>query len=165
MKNKFKLLFLNFILIFVLTGCSTNEVVKDSGEEVLNLYLEPNTKLESINWENYYLWYLTRPMEDDERAVIHSYNTRYSGKENIEYSSVKIIETKLNSIDLEEYNTLKSQGYTIEDYITYKESGTLLSTEELTDKSEDNIEEVVESTYESENSNKKVIDEFGYPIK
>ena len=37
------------------------------------LELEPNQKLEDITWKEDSLWYLTRPMREDEEAETHTF--------------------------------------------------------------------------------------------
>lgn len=54
--------------IVCLTGCQT--VTKDYGGEMI-VNLEPNQKLEEITWKDNSLWYLTRPMTDEDVAETH----------------------------------------------------------------------------------------------
>ena len=39
----------------------------------MTLNLEPNQKLEEITWKDDSLWYLTRPMTDDDIAETHTF--------------------------------------------------------------------------------------------
>ncbi len=53
--------------------------------------LEPNQKLEEITWKDDSLWYLTRPMTDDDVAETHTFRQQricaFEG-------TVTVIETK-----------------------------------------------------------------------
>ena len=61
------------------------------GNTTINL--EPNQKLELITWkDDDSLWYLTRPMREDEEAEIHTY--QQSSEFHIFEGTVTIIETK-----------------------------------------------------------------------
>lgn len=54
-----------------LTGC---QAATRSLGGTTTLTLEPNTKLELITWkDDDSLWYLTRPMREDEEAETHTY--------------------------------------------------------------------------------------------
>lgn len=54
-----------------LTGCQS--MTRSLGGTTI-LTLEPNTKLELITWkDDDSLWYLTRPMREDEEAETHVY--------------------------------------------------------------------------------------------
>ncbi len=50
------------------TGCQT--ATRNFGGTT-TLKLEPNEKLEEITWKDDSLWYLTRPMRDDEEPEVH----------------------------------------------------------------------------------------------
>lgn len=57
------------IFIFMLSGCQT--VARKYGGDI-TIELEPNQKLELITWkDDNSLWYLTRPMREDEEAETH----------------------------------------------------------------------------------------------
>ena len=56
--------------VMVLTGCQT--VTKNYGGE-MTVNLEPNRKLEEVTWKDNSLWYLTRPMTDEDVAETHSF--------------------------------------------------------------------------------------------
>ena len=53
-----------------LTGCQG--ATKSFGGS-MTLNLEPNQKLEEITWKDDSLWYLTRPMTDDDIAETHTF--------------------------------------------------------------------------------------------
>lgn len=53
-----------------LTGCQT--VTKNYGGE-MTVNLEPNRKLEEVTWKDNSLWYLTRPMTDEDVAETHTF--------------------------------------------------------------------------------------------
>lgn len=59
-----------------LTGC--NSVTKALGG-TMNIKLNPGEKLEDISWDNDdRLWYLTRPMRDNEEAETYTYQSKTS---------------------------------------------------------------------------------------
>lgn len=63
-----RILGLGLILMVVLgiTACS-NTLSKEYGG-TMKLELEPNQKLVNITWKDTELWYLTRPMKENEEA-------------------------------------------------------------------------------------------------
>ncbi len=56
--------------VMSLTGCQT--VTKNYGGE-MTVNLEPNRKLEEVTWKDNSLWYLTRPMTDEDVAETHTF--------------------------------------------------------------------------------------------
>ena len=76
--------------ICMLTGCQS-ATRSMGGNTTINL--EPNQKLELITWkEDDSLWYLTRPMREDEEAETHIY--QQSSEFHFFEGTVAIIETK-----------------------------------------------------------------------
>ena len=76
--------------ICMLTGCQS-ATRSMGGNTTINL--EPNQKLELITWkDDDSLWYLTRPMREDEEAETHTY--QQSSKFHLFEGTVTIIETK-----------------------------------------------------------------------
>jgi len=57
-----------FICMFFLFGCQA--ITKDFGGETI-ITLDPGVKLEEITWKEDSLWYLTRPMQENEKAETH----------------------------------------------------------------------------------------------
>lgn len=72
-------------------GCTQQGMTKDMGGST-TIELEPNTKLEEITWKDNYLWYLTRPMTDDDVAETHTF--RESSEYGVCEGTVTIIEKK-----------------------------------------------------------------------
>ena len=71
MKKKIlALLAVGILVVSTLTGCQS--VTKSFGGS-MTLNLEPNQKLEEITWKDDSLWYLTRPMTDDDIAETHTF--------------------------------------------------------------------------------------------
>ena len=72
MKRKiFKYISVGFLIMLIMccaTGCQT--ATRNFGGTT-TLKLEPNEKLEEITWKDDSLWYLTRPMRDDEEPEVH----------------------------------------------------------------------------------------------
>lgn len=76
-----------------LCGCmsSCQGAARDLGGEI-TIELPPNEKLEVITWKEDSLWYLTRPMREDEEAETHVY--KQSSEWGVFEGTVTIIETK-----------------------------------------------------------------------
>ena len=78
------------VLCVSLAGCQS--ATKSFGGSI-KIELEPNTKLELITWkDDDSLWYLTRPMREDEEAETHTY--QQSSEFHLFEGTVTIIETK-----------------------------------------------------------------------
>lgn len=71
MKKKLLKMIAALLLVGSCTGCQS--VAKNFGGTV-NITLNPGEKLEEITWKDSDLWYLTRPMRDEEYAEIHEFN-------------------------------------------------------------------------------------------
>ena len=76
----------------MISGLSSCQMSTKSLGGNMTLSLEPNQKLEMITWENDSLWYLTRPMREDEMPEVHTFeqSSEFGGLE----GTVTIIETK-----------------------------------------------------------------------
>lgn len=74
----------------LLSGCAQTMTKNYGGS--MTLHLEPNMKLEEITWKDDVLWYLTRPMRDDEIAEVHTFSE--SNDLGLLEGTVTIIETK-----------------------------------------------------------------------
>lgn len=73
----------------VFTGCQG--AAKSFGGS-MTIELEPNTKLELITWKDDSLWYLTRPMTENDIAETHTY--QQSSEWGVFEGTVSIVETK-----------------------------------------------------------------------
>lgn len=60
------------LMTILLTGCSENERARAWGGS-MTIELEPGQKLEMITWKDNELWYLTRPMWEDEEPETHTF--------------------------------------------------------------------------------------------
>lgn len=89
MKKKLLLLGIIGTLCVGFTGCQS--VTKDFGGST-TIELDPNQKLEEITWKDDSLWYLTRPMTDDDIAETHTF--QQSSNFGVFEGTVTIIETK-----------------------------------------------------------------------
>lgn len=58
------------ISIIMFSGCTAQERAKNFGGSS-TITLEHGEKLEMITWKDDSLWYLTRPMREDETAETH----------------------------------------------------------------------------------------------
>ena len=75
----------------LMVGCA-QDMAKNMGGST-TIYLEPNQKLEEITWkDDSDLWYLTRPMRDDDIAETHVFTQ--SKDFGLFEGNVTIIETK-----------------------------------------------------------------------
>ena len=81
------------IICLSLCGCMSGcqGAARDLGGEV-TITLPANEKLEVITWKEDSLWYLTRPMREDEEAETHVY--RQSSEWGIFEGTVTVIESK-----------------------------------------------------------------------
>ena len=94
MKNRIKAIIgVSIISLNLLTGCQAT--TKNLGGTT-TINLEPNTKLELITWKDDDLWYLTRPMREDDIAETHVYQQK--SELGILEGTVKIIESKSMSV-------------------------------------------------------------------
>ena len=69
--KKFILLIIVISILIVMGGCSQYATKHYGGH--MKIELPVNTKLEQITWKDSELWYLTRPMRDDEEAEVHTF--------------------------------------------------------------------------------------------
>lgn len=76
------------LLVF---NISKQSRVKNLGGS-MTITLEPNQKLEEITWKNGDLWYLTKPMTDDDVAETHTFQE--SSMYGIFEGTVTIVESK-----------------------------------------------------------------------
>lgn len=71
-KKKLIAILLGAIAILSLCGCQQTMARKFGGD--MTVELEPNQKLEMITWkDDDALWYLTRPMTEDDVAETHTF--------------------------------------------------------------------------------------------
>lgn len=75
--------------MMLLSGC--HGTTKSFGGE-MELVLEPGRKLEEITWKDDTLWYLTRPMRDDEEPETHVFHAE--SEFHVFEGTVTIIESK-----------------------------------------------------------------------
>ena len=78
------------VTLLVMVGCQQSITRTYGGS--MTIELEPNTKLEHITWKDDSLWYLTRPMREDEDAETHIY--KQDSNFGVFEGDVTIIETK-----------------------------------------------------------------------
>ncbi len=64
--------FISILLISMLLLSGCQHTTKEYGG-TMTLELKPGEKLEEITWKDDSLWYLTRPMEEGEKAVTHTF--------------------------------------------------------------------------------------------
>lgn len=76
-------------LVFGMTGCQYT--TKSFGGNT-TLELEPNQKLEEITWKDDSLWYLTRPMTEDD--VAEAYAFQESSNFGVFEGTVTVVERK-----------------------------------------------------------------------
>lgn len=80
-------------LISIILCCSScqNNLTRSFGGE-MTVKLPINTKLEMITWKEDSLWYLTRPMTENDIAEVHTFEE--SSEFGVFEGTVTIIETK-----------------------------------------------------------------------
>ena len=92
MKKKISILIIGVTMLFLVGGCSQQGAVRAFGGD-MTIELEPNTKLELITWkDDDSLWYLTRPMTDNDIAETHTY--QQSSAFGVFEGTITIVETK-----------------------------------------------------------------------
>lgn len=64
-----------FLSLISLSGCTDNTRAKTFGGKA-TVKLPPNTKLVNVTWKNSNMWYLTRPMREDEEAETLSFQEK-----------------------------------------------------------------------------------------
>lgn len=88
---KKKLLALGIICALCIGAAGCQSVTKSFGGST-TIELEPNQKLEEITWKDDSLWYLTRPMTENDIAETHTF--QQSSNFGVLEGTVTIIETK-----------------------------------------------------------------------
>ena len=73
------------------TGCTAQSFTKSYGGS-MTVNLPANQKLEEITWKEDSLWYLTKPMTEDDIAETHTF--QQSSSFGIFEGTVTIVETK-----------------------------------------------------------------------
>ena len=76
--------------LFSLVGCSQTMAKKFGGNTTVKL--EPNRKLEEITWKDDSLWYLTRPMTDEDVPETHTFQEQTNF--GVFEGTVTIVETR-----------------------------------------------------------------------
>lgn len=89
--KRYLLVFATTVILVVtgLTGCQS--VTKNFGGS-MTLELEPNQKLVTITWKDDDLWYLTRPMREDESP--ETYTFQQSTDLGVMEGTVTVVEMK-----------------------------------------------------------------------
>lgn len=88
---KLKIIAIFAFATIAFTGCQT--ATKTIGGN-MTIELEPNQKLEMITWKDNSLWYLTRPMDENDKAETHTF--QQSSNFGVLEGTVTIVETKEN---------------------------------------------------------------------
>ena len=73
MKKKIIISVLSVLCLFSLTGCNEN-TRNFGGTQIIEL--QKGEKLEEITWKDADLWYVTRPMRDDESPETHTFQEK-----------------------------------------------------------------------------------------
>lgn len=89
--RKFIMFLLISLILVSFSGCSEQEKAKNFGG-TMEVTLPTNQKLVNITWKDDDLWYLTRPMHEDEEAEIYSFQEKSSY--GVWEGTVKITEIK-----------------------------------------------------------------------
>lgn len=91
MKKKLAVLLSLLVLSLSLCGCTEQSMTREFGGS-MELELPANQKLEEITWKDDTLWYLTRPMHEDEEAETHIFQA--SSSWGVFEGTVTVIEKK-----------------------------------------------------------------------
>lgn len=91
MKKKLAALLSTLVLSLLLCACTEQNVTREFGGS-MELELPANQKLEEITWKNDTLWYLMRPMREDEEAETHVFQA--SSSWGVFEGTVTVIEKK-----------------------------------------------------------------------
>lgn len=89
MKKKLVAFLIGVSMIAGLAGCQ-NAAKNWGGDITLNL--EPNQKLEMITWKDDSLWYLTKPMTEDD--IAETYLFQQSSEFGVFEGTVTVVESK-----------------------------------------------------------------------
>lgn len=80
------------IPVLNVTGCTSQSRAKSMGGS-MTLKLDPGQKLEEITWkDDNNLWYLTRPMRDDESPETHTF--QQSSEFGVFEGTITVVESK-----------------------------------------------------------------------
>lgn len=90
MKKKLAALLSTLVLSLSLCGCTEQSITREFGGS-MTLELPANQKLEEITWKDDNLWYLTRPMREDEEET---YVFQASSSWGVFEGTVTVIEKK-----------------------------------------------------------------------
>lgn len=88
---KKRIIYALLLLCLLLSGCTEQTITRNLGG-TMTLDLKPGQKLEEITWKDDQLWYLTRPMKEDEEPETHTFQE--SSEWGIIEGTVIIIEYK-----------------------------------------------------------------------
>lgn len=91
MKKKLAALLSLLVLSLLMYGCTEQKLTREFGGS-MELELPANQKLEEITWKDNTLWYLTRPMREDEEAETHTFQA--SSSWGVFEGTVTVIEKK-----------------------------------------------------------------------
>ena len=109
------------ILFSLARACSPQAVTRNWGGE-MDMYLEPNLKLVEVTWKDDNLWYLTKPMTEED--IAETYTFQESDTLGMFEGTLTIIETKVDedSTEYKEYikwrEHIPDLKYT--DFVQYK---------------------------------------------
>lgn len=88
---KKKILFVLITLSLFTCGCTEQTMTREFGGD-MTVHLPANVKLEEITWKDDCLWYLTRPMREDENPETHLFQE--SSSFGVFEGTVTIVEKK-----------------------------------------------------------------------
>lgn len=80
------------LIVCLCIGIAGRQATTRSFGGEMTIELDPNVKLEEITWKDNDLWYLTRPMTEDDVAETHTF--QQSSNFGVLEGTVTIIESK-----------------------------------------------------------------------
>lgn len=102
------IIFIISALIVLARACSQQSITRNWGGE-MDMHLEPNRKLVEVTWKNDNIWYLTKPMTDDDIAEVYEFAE--SDAIGVFEGTLHIYETKINE-----------NGQDYKDYLKWREA-------------------------------------------
>lgn len=101
MKRKIIMGAVGIITTAMLVGCGQNLMTKTMGG-TMTVELEPNTKLVNATWKDANLWYLTKPMDENDEPEVSVFQQK--SEFGIFEGKVVFIETKQTKVTGGSYN-------------------------------------------------------------
>lgn len=114
-------IFIVVMLISLIRACSPQGIARNWGGE-MDMHLEPNRKLVEVTWKDDNIWYLTKPMNNED--IAETYEFAESDAIGIFEGTLHIYEIKIdeNSKEYKDYLKWKetNENLNYQDYLNYE---------------------------------------------